>query len=249
MIFSFYTNELKDPDRYYEARFRAFVESEGHKCVSVGIVGARGFVQPDICVVLGGDGTMLKIAPQVARHGLPLLGINLGNVGYFTDVEKDAGEQALKDVIAGNYTRRKHMMLAVKNSEVKVLNDIVVKNVGMELVRFTLQANDKPLADFRADGIIFATPAGSTAYNRAAGGALLLPESRLFTCTPICANDPSTRPWVFEGDCTITLCADKEVTVYLDGAGTFMSLLPGVPLHICRADVFAITLKTGSCPA
>jgi NAD+ kinase len=242
MTVGLFVNLEKDPLQRYAREVGDFLTSRGH---TVSECRADGALSPmDFMVVLGGDGTMLRAARLATRYaaqegkGIPLLGINLGYVGHLTDVGKDEGLQAVERVLAGKYGVQKRMMLEADGYV--ALNEIVVK--GRRLTRFCIHTNGKPVADFRADGIIAATPTGSTAYNRSAGGPLLLPESEMIAVTPICPN-PSAQPLVLDGNCEIQITADIETTVTPDGEKG-LPLSSSKNLVIKRATHTALFIRT-----
>jgi NAD+ kinase len=133
---------------------------------------------------------------------------------------------------------QKHMMLRAKGET--ALNDIVAK--GRRLTGFYICLNGKPVNDLRADGVIIAAPAGSTAYSRSAGGPLLLPESEMIAVTPICAN-PAAQPLVLDGNSVLHMSADRETVVTWDGEKDF-ALPKQEILEIRRADAAALIIRT-----
>jgi len=186
----------------------------------------------DFCITLGGDGTMLRAARYIVANSekeIPLFGINLGNVGFLTNTGKENGLRDLEKFIAGKFTLQKRMLLDVECKVLNgadndsicdvicdmecnatygfALNEVVIKGRG--LTRFSLFADGVPFAEARADGVIIATPTGSTAYNRSAGGATLLAESEMFAITLICPMDGISRSWVVD--------ANKRIDVIVAG--------------------------------
>jgi NAD+ kinase len=224
-----------DPGCAYTREVKNFLKERGHS-----VTLEDELKKADFWVVLGGDGTMLRAARYAAPWGIPLLGINLGNVGFLTDVKRNEGLSAIERVLAGAFAVQKRMMLAAADG--LALNDIVVKGNG--LTRFTVNMGDENIYEVRADGIIFATPTGSTAYNLSAGGPLMMPESDMFAVTCICPNHSLTRSWVLDGAACLEVMADREVSLFLDGE-------KGLPLSsrkkmaIKRADCTALIIKTG----
>ena len=232
MIIGVFYNADKDPGGLYANEMCSFIQKSGHE--------ARLFSpgkKPDLSflVVLGGDGTMLR----AAQLGYPMLGINLGNVGFLTDCEKERGFDAVMRVIEGKYTTQKRLMLAVNNKT--ALNDVVVR--GEKLTRFTVKSNGVLLWESRADGVIVATPTGSTAYNRSAGGPLLMPESRMLAVTPICpSGEAAVGAWVLAGEREITITAARPVALVVDGE----THPAATDFCIQRAKSDAFIIKTGS---
>jgi len=149
--------------------------------------------KPDAVVVLGGDGTMLSAVHRFP--GVPLLGLNLGSLGYLAGVEAPRFEEALAALAEGRFTLSRRTALVV-NGHV-ALNDVVIsKTVSGHAAVMALAVDARPATCFFADGLIIATPTGSTAYSLAAGGPILLPDSQAFVVTPICPHALSSRPLV-----------------------------------------------------
>ncbi|HMG54735.1 MAG TPA: NAD(+)/NADH kinase [Kofleriaceae bacterium] len=167
----------------------------------------------DLAVVLGGDGTMLRAARLVADHGRPVLGINLGQLGFLVGFAPSNAKQALADALAGALVQTRRMRLAVtfrrRGADPVVryaLNDAVVHQGAMaRLVEIDAYVDGEFVASYRADGLIVATPTGSTAYNMAAGGPIVLPGQEAMTLTPICAHALTNRPLVISASNTIRL--------------------------------------------
>ena len=190
----FFTNIDKDVDMATTRELMAFVRDLGHEALEENI-----FCNVDFVVVLGGDGTMLRAASFAAAHSVPLLGINLGNVGYLTDVEKSQAKNAIQKVLDGNYQIQERMMLTVSenNHHYFALNDIVVhRGACARMVECAVSVDGELLGTIRADGLIIATPTGSTAYNLAAGGPVLKPDAQMVIITPICPQSLTSRPVV-----------------------------------------------------
>lgn len=174
----------------------------------------------DIAIVIGGDGTLLGVAPQCAKHSVPVVGINLGKVGFLTEVEEAELEDAVGRVLSGDYVTEKRMLLKVRiNDEEKgyhALNDTVItKPDGIKLLDVDLYSGDELVYHYRADGLVIATPTGSTGYSISAGGPVVDPTMNLYIATPICAHMLSTRSAV--------LPADKEVTVGISNDSAIVS--------------------------
>lgn len=175
----------------------------------------------DCILVLGGDGTLLEAAHDTINRDIPLLGINLGTLGYLAEVEDTGLETALNQLMEGNYEVEQRMMLTgriirgsiherlheekgigpCKMEESHALNDIVITRSGsLQIIRFQMYVNGQFLNEYHADGVIVATPTGSTGYNLSAGGPIVEPKAELLLVTPICAHTLNTRsiilsPW------------------------------------------------------
>jgi len=167
----------------------------------------------DVLVVFGGDGTILHAARLAARDGIPILGVNLGGFGFLAEVQDRAVEDALLRVLAGDYRVDERMMLQAQVwrseravRELLALNDVVVTKSGYaRLLRIRTDVNDEHLATHMADGLIVATPTGSTAYSLSAGGPILHPDLDAIVLTPICAHTLNARAVVLSGAEAITI--------------------------------------------
>jgi NAD+ kinase len=173
----------------------------------------------DVAVVLGGDGTMLRAARLVADHARPVLGINLGQLGFLVGFAPKHAKEALADALAGALPQVRRMRLAVtfrRGGAPPVvryaLNDAVLHQGAMaRLVEIDAFVDDEFVASYRADGLIVATPTGSTAYNMAAGGPIVLPGQAAMMLTPICAHALTHRPLVISANNTIRLELGADV--------------------------------------
>ena len=182
----------------------------------------------DLCVVLGGDGTMLRAARLVADAGRPVLGINLGQLGFLAGFTPDEARDALGAAVRGELAISERMRLAVtfrraagEPVHLTALNDAVIHQGAMaRLVEIIAHIDGELVADYRADGLIVASPTGSTAYNMAAGGPILIPGQAAMTLTPICAHSLTNRPLVVPSRATIRLQLGAEsrgVVLTVDG--------------------------------
>ena len=216
---AFFTNTHRDIDQALAKDLQAFVQSMGHKVVSA------DQAQHDFVIVLGGDGTMLSAAKRFAKFGTPLLGINMGHLGYLTDVEAGQAKDSLGKVFAGNYKVEERVMLDIEMNNCNsrhflALNDIVIhRGANPRPVRLRLSIDNEHVDSFTADGLIIATPTGSTAYNLSAGGPLLKPDARMIAITPICSHSTFERPLVVHGEGAITICAHalSQLSISCDG--------------------------------
>lgn len=172
----------------------------------------------DLLVVLGGDGTLLGIARSLNESfNAPILGINIGNLGFLSSVEISEIDIALKKLEEGKYKIVDRMMLNCKvesdetKEELKALNDVVLaRGTLSRMVKFTIFVDDKIYSTFKGDGLIIATPTGSTAYSFSAGGPFIYPDLELITITPICPHTKSMQTIVLKGDSIIKIYADHE---------------------------------------
>jgi NAD+ kinase len=198
----------------------------------------------DIAVVLGGDGTMLGIARKLAPHGTPLVGINQGRLGFITDVAIDEFEEALGPMIDGVYEEDCRTMLqgAVWRDGRMIfdglaMNDVVVsRGATASMVELKIDIGTEFVANLRADGLIVASPTGSTAYALSAGGPLLHPRIAGWVLVPIAPHDLSNRPIVLpdSGDIAIEVVAGRNASVNFD-MHSLASLVHGDTIRVCRS--------------
>jgi NAD+ kinase len=199
-------------------------------------VAAEG-TPPDVVVVLGGDGTMLSAVHRFP--GVPLLGLNLGSLGYLASVEEAHFEDAIRSLAAGRY--KVSMRTALKVRGVDALNDVVVsRGVTGHAIRLDFSVDGERVTRFVADGLVIATPTGSTAYSLAAGGPVLMPASQSVVVTPVCPHALSSRPLVLKDSVRMAVSvevreAGGEPAVFADGRQV-CTLSDGEPLEICKSD-------------
>jgi len=201
----------------------------------------------DLIAVLGGDGTMLQAAHKAAFADIPLWGVNLGSLGYLTDIEPDELDQALGAILQGHFCLEKRIMLRTDlNDRWLALNDIVIsRGIFSKLIRFQLFINDDYIDTIRADGIIISTPTGSTAYNLSAGGPILKPDSEMMVITAICPHTLYLRPWVISAGDTVSVRVlnDADSVLVMDGQN-MSKLEAGRLLSISCSDRRTSIIKT-----
>ena len=167
---------------------------------------------PDFAIVLGGDGTIIHAARVLAKFGIPLFGVNLGQLGFLTAVEKDNLEQKLEKFVAGNYIIEERMLLfgkVIRHGEVIITgaaqNDIVINNDISRTIEANLSIDDHHAMSYVGDGLILATPTGSTAYSLSAGGPILVPNAENIIVTPISAHNLYARPIITNGSSKVSV--------------------------------------------
>ena len=198
----------------------------------------------DLAVVVGGDGTMLGIARQLARFGTPLVGINQGRLGFITDVNVGQFALALAPMIAGDYEEEHRTMLeggvwrdGAQIFEGYAMNDVVVsRGAAASMVELKVDIGDEFVANYRCDGLIIGSPTGSTAYALSAGGPILHPGIAGWVLVPIAPHDLSNRPIVLPdlGEITIEVVAGREASASFD-MQSFASLLHGDRVQVRRS--------------
>lgn len=252
------TNKVKDPDSFYTQKIISYLEMHGANVACVENVEqfsercdekAAGWDEAKCVLVLGGDGTLLRAARIMMNRDIPLLGINLGTLGYLAEVEIAFIEEALDKLLADQFTREERMMLVgqVQSREVTqenfALNDIVLSRCGsLQVLNFHIYVNGQFLNSYSADGMIVATPTGSTGYNLSAGGPIVEPSAHLLLLTPICPHTLHTRSIVLAPDDIVRIeipegkdGREQLVEVSYDGSCK-VRLRTGDYIVVCRAD-------------
>ena len=228
--FLIFTNKSKDTNLEFTHKVTNFLESHGKTCYIAHFEEpGNDTIRPDAvmfrteipdkaqcCIVLGGDGTMLQAAVNVREKDIPLLGINLGTMGYLTEIDKNHIDAALQRLIDDDYVVEERMLLSGtkvtgESKEFTALNDIVIaRKAAVQVIKLVVYVNDRHLTTYLADGVIISTPTGSTGYNMSAGGPLVAPQSNTLLITPICPHTLTNR--------SIVLPATEKITIEI-GAG------------------------------
>ncbi|MBQ7360586.1 MAG: NAD(+)/NADH kinase [Lachnospiraceae bacterium] len=213
-VFLIYTNIHKDTDLSQTERIKNLLLGKDCKVYLYHEIEEQSFpTDIDYMLVLGGDGTMLQALRDVKDRHIPMLGINLGTLGYMTEVEPEQVEVAIDKLLSGQAKTEERMMLKATVSQQGqnqaqqwALNDVVVSRRGpLQIYDFNIYVNGQFLKRYSADGIIVTTPTGSTGYNLSAGGPIVDPKTQLLMITPICPHTFNQR--------TIVLSADDEIVV------------------------------------
>ncbi len=262
----FITNIDKDPNLSHTSELVSWTEKKGnnvfvmdiiHKKINMGISVTTTdeiYAKSDFVVVLGGDGTILRVARKAAVYSTPILGINLGTLGYLADVERNDAIEAITKVLENNYTVEKRMMLevfmergCVSHDIYLALNEVCITNLSFSrMITLDIQINGKYVDTVRADGIIVSTPTGSTAYNLSAGGPILSPETELMTITHICPHTLYTRPIVVSGDDEVNIKVKgnfNNIQFTCDGQNG-QPLIDGDVVVIKKSDYCTNIIKT-----
>ena len=194
------TNNMKDPDYRITQEIQSYIISHKKTCLLC-VKDEDGHIIPeqipeaiDCAVVLGGDGTLIRAARELKNHHVPLLGVNMGTLGYLTETELPNYKEAL-DYLFENEPEIENRMMMHGNihgsvtKENSAINDIVITREGsLRIVQFHVYVNGMLLSSYQADGIIVSTPTGSTGYNLSAGGPVVEPTASMFVITPICSH-------------------------------------------------------------
>ena len=231
------TNLLKDKDFSTTKKVRDYIERHGKSCI-LSKKDEEGHIIPgsvpdgvDCAIVLGGDGTLIRAARELGGRGIPLLGVNMGTLGYLTEVELPGFEEALDKLFSGHLDIEDRMMMRGVidgRAEHVAMNDIVVTREGnLRVVHFNVYVDGALLNSYLADGVIISTPTGSTGYNLSAGGPGVEPTAQMFVITPICSHALNASSIVLSADDVIEveICEGRygrteSALVSFDGAET-----------------------------
>ncbi len=189
----------------------------------------------DACCVIGGDGTLLGVVEEAVSHQVAVIGVNLGKLGFLATYSAAEAQSKFSSLLKGSYKLFSRTMLECRNRRGKTtiaLNDIVIKSAAPGLVQLKVISDGAEVNDYFCDGLIFATPTGSTAYNLSAGGPLIHPAAKVIAMTPICPHTLSNRSVVFHHDTKLKVLLDKgqtKVEVSIDGKA-----------WICQASEFPL---------
>ncbi len=196
------------------------------KDINCSIITTDNFL-PDVtfAIVLGGDGTILKTARFYSKYGVPILGINLGRLGFLSQAKATQVEDAIDYVLKGTFKVEDRIMLTALDGKMNALNDIVIKGDGFSRTsRLYVHINDNIVCDYLADGIIISTPTGSTAYTLSAGGPILFPTLDAMVIVPICPHTMNARPIVIPSCEVIKVTSSQNkplLKISADGQNTF----------------------------
>ena len=242
------TNVQKDPKERFTKILAKWLTEQGKKVSSVYRISAETIAGQDLIITLGGDGTIINVAKEAALMELPVLGINLGHLGFLAETEECCAFSALTEIFQGRYTIEKRMMLSAYGIEAglerfygSALNEVVLKRHDISrMMAYTLRINGSLAGHYRADGVIVSTPTGSTAYNLSAGGPIILPHCENIVVTPICPHSLSSRPLVLSATDVIELEFDRlhgldDFFVTLDG-NEMIPISPGTRARVVRSD-------------
>lgn len=244
------TNITKDPDCITTYKVRDAFKSHGYEVelcdneLRKDVLKQYTSEDFSFVVIIGGDGTLIEVARYINATSIPILGVNMGTLGYLTEVELCDVDSAIKQIAEGDYDVENRMMLEGITGEKHevALNDIVVsRRGGLRVIHFDIFVNGEFLNSYQADGIIISTPTGSTAYNLSAGGPIVEPTASLIVMTPICSHALNTSSIVLSSDDEIIVRigegrnqTTEEACVAYDGTDTH-TLLTGDEIRIRKA--------------
>ena len=205
------TNDGKDTNHAVTGKVRELLEIAGRSCILCEKDAEKNIIREripdmiDCAIVIGGDGSLIEVARTLWKKDVPILGINMGTLGYLTEVEVSNLAEDITQMLKGDYLYEERMMLEgmFPNGKKDVaLNDIVVSRKGddLRIIYFKLFVNGELLNSYEADGIIISTPTGSTAYNMSAGGPIVDPKGDMILLTPNNAHNLTSKSIVLSGD-------------------------------------------------
>lgn len=255
------TNPLKDQNNEVTEEIRAYIEQRGKVC-HLSKKDEEGYILPgsipknvQCAIVVGGDGTLIRAARELSGTALPILGVNMGTLGYLAEVERSNVKDALDRLFRDDVDVEERMMLVGRVGETfshTALNDIVVsREGGLRLVHFHVYVNGVLLNSYQADGVIISTPTGTTGYNLSAGGPVVEPTASMFVITPICSHSLNASSVVLSGRDRIEVEIGEgryggveHACVTFDGAKT-LSMRTGERVSIRKASDTTRLLKLG----
>ncbi len=245
-----YAKEIYLPISYKERIMR----SHNHKQIFTYITPDEIYAKADLVIVIGGDGVMLEAARRATPTGTPILGINMGRVGYMTELEMTELD-LLDHIFRGEYYLDERAMLKVeivsasgqnKFSAYALNEAVIAKGATARIIDLELSDNSTLVSTYRADGLVVATPTGSTAYSLSAGGPIIDPKLSCFCVTPICPHSLVARPLIFPDTAVLqvkNICVrEKVLHLTVDGKATF-DLFFGDTVVITKASVKAKLLR------
>lgn len=195
-----------------ERGFKVFTAPEQKVITGTTLLKKAEVEKMSLVIVLGGDGTYLRAVRMLAGKSVPILGVNLGSLGFLTPTRADELFTAVEDTLQNKMELRPRSMIHVqllrkgrKKLDLLALNDIVIERGSLsQLINISIHSEKLLVSEVKADGLIIATPTGSTAYNLSAGGPILHPESKVFIVTPIAPHSLTSRPLIFPDDIQLT---------------------------------------------
>jgi NAD+ kinase len=256
-LIAFYTHPHRPEAAALATRATKWLEDRGHTAVSaLQADGTASILGADLLVSLGGDGTLLRSVETARTSGVPVLGVNIGRLGYLTQVEPGGLEEALAAFLAGNHRVEERMTLSVTvtgpSGEPVVhrtaLNEATVeKTVPGHTVRIAASIDGRPFVTYAADGLLISTPTGSTAYNLSARGPVLSPRLRAIVVTPVSPHMLFDRPLVLEPteELRLEVLEPRSAVLVVDGV-TVATLEPGAVVDCREGDEPARLVTVGT---
>ena len=261
--FCIIANKEKDPDGRIAKRLARCISEHGGTAYVIaplipGTEYGKVSIKPDTecAIILGGDGTFLRGAKILQPCGIPVMGINLGHLGFLTAAEHQDADKAVALLVKDDYVIERKALLRTsyngKVSELLAMNDVVIARSGFSrLIRLKVSVNDQVADNYQGDGVIVATPSGSTGYSLSAGGPVVSPGAKTLVITPVCPHMLHARPLVVSEDdvievevCSSSRSLEKEAQVTVDG-DEILSLSVGdrVVIEKAKEDIPVVMLR------
>jgi len=260
-------NPQKDKDGIYSKKIKDYINNLGRSCGIYTINAEKNkkiytdstAIPKDVeCViVLGGDGTLIQAADNLLNLDVPLLGVNIGTLGYLADTDMEHVFSTIDLLVKDEYLIDERMMLTgtiPRDNKVlcqkTALNDVVINRNGiLSIMEFDVYVNNKYLTTYNADGVIISTATGSTAYSLSAGGPIIQPTAKLLLMTPICPHSLNSRSIIFDEDDMVSIVIkdskklNEKRIVTFDGEH-FFEVVSGDVINICKAKEVSKFIKT-----
>ncbi len=259
---SFYivTNRSKKDAEKTEQEIRAYLEQRGASCAVCSMDRPGGsYTDPeqvpagtDCVITIGGDGTLIQAARDLAGRGVPFIGVNRGHLGYLTQISSSRDMSAMLDALLDDrYVLEKRMMLSgqVLRDGRPVFQDIALNEIVisrkdiLKPLHFRITVNGEFLNNYTADGMIIATPTGSTAYNLSAGGPIVAPEARVMVLTPICCHALNARSIVLGADDRVAVQVEEEGHMAAFDGNAAGPLVPGDQILIGQSPLDTVLIQ------
>ena len=253
-----YSNKTRDANYEGAHRLAALLRTRGVgvyfdvDCLPYGESDIIDYTKIDCLFVLGGDGTLLRAVSKACQYGVPMLGVNLGRLGFLTEIEQGGMEQSLNDLLAGLYYTEERIMLhcVVKDGEniltvADALNDaVVMKRDVSRTIHIELSSNGALADSVSCDGMIVSTPTGSTAYSLSAGGPILSPCLECMLATPVSPHTLHSRTIIVSAGDAIVIKPESDAGVLLSCDGMLQrSLKHGETVHVSRSEYKACFIR------
>ena len=263
------TNGTKDPTGEYTEKARKIIEDNGGVCLGCFLKNrtgsdSYGTIAPDLIpddteliISLGGDGSFLHTAKDLIDLHIPVMGINLGTLGYLTEMNLEDFHEGMKNIVNGEFQIEERMLLKgsiIRNGtaimEDIAINDIVLNRIGtMSIINFDVMVNNRFLNSYSADGYIICSPTGSTGYNLSAGGPVAHPVSEVIITTPVCAHTLNSRSVVFSADAMIDVVIKEKQdernqvkAISFDG-DDYITLQNDDIVRVCKSEKKLLNLR------
>lgn len=235
--------KMREAEMVIDRNYFNFLTQDQHLDIDCSGVFDGGDFEADFVISLGGDGTFLKAAERVGARGIPILGVNMGRLGFLADVLPEEIESALDEIYHGTYNQEAHSVIKIEVDGEEIsgspyaLNDIaLLKRDNASMISIRCSINGQFLVTYQADGLIISTPTGSTAYNLSNGGPIIVPSAHNLCITPVAPHSLNVRPIVINDDCVIDIEVESRNHNFLAAIdGRSEKLRQGSRIRIMKA--------------